>query len=258
MKISILSVALAALFCGGAARADEAAPAAPAAPAAADNLVTFNAALVSDYRFRGISQTRLQPALQGGADYVNTPSGMYLGAWASTIKWTKDAGGSGDVELDIYGGKRGNVSADVTYDVGVMAYIYAGNDLDQMAGFKDANTYEVYGQLGYGPAYIKYSHAVSNLFGFVDSKNSGYLDIGANIDLSQGWTGNLHAGRQTVKNNAVANYNDWKVGVTKDFGVVTGALAVIGTDASKVAYANAHNGKFLGKTSLVLTVSKTF
>jgi uncharacterized protein (TIGR02001 family) len=68
--------------------------------------VSFNAALTSDYRYRGISQSRLDPALQGGADYVHNPTGLYVGTWLSTIKWTKDLGGSGNLEWDIYGGKR--------------------------------------------------------------------------------------------------------------------------------------------------------
>ncbi|CAN5860134.1 hypothetical protein BH11PSE12_BH11PSE12_29360 [soil metagenome] len=130
--------------------------------------------------------------------------------------------------------------------------------MGKLPGLADANTYEVYAQVGYGPGYIKYSHAVSNLFGFVDSKNSGYLDLGANIDLTDGWTGNLHVGHQHVKNVVNASYTDWKIGVTKDFGILTGALAVIGTNANETAYASPVNGKFMGKTALVLTVSKTF
>lgn len=223
-----------------------------------DNELSFNAAVVSDYRFRGISQTRLQPAVQGGADVVNNPTGLYIGAWASSIKWTRDAGGDGDVELDIYGGKRGQLSDAVSYDVGVLTYVYPSNGLKNVAGFANANTTEVYGQLGFGPAYVKYSHSVTNLFGFVDSKNSGYLDLGANLEAGEGNTINLHAGHQKVKNNDLSNYTDWKVGVTRDFGIVTGALAVVGTNASKTAYASPVNGKFTGKTALVLTVSKTF
>ncbi len=249
MKKLMLASALAALFASGFAHAQEAQP---------DNEVTFNAAVTSDYRYRGISQTRLQPAVQGGADYINNPTGFYVGTWLSSIKWTKDAGGGGDVELDIYAGKRGELVKDVTYDVGVLTYVYPSNGLSGVPGFVSANTTEVYGQLGYGPAYIKYSHALTNLFGFVDSKHSGYLDIGANIDAGNGFTANLHAGHQKVENVSAASYTDWKLGVTKDFGVVTGALAVIGTNAGKSAYASPANGKFLGKTALQLTVSKTF
>ena len=250
MNKLILAAALSAALAAGAVQAQEAAK--------PDNEISFNAAVVSDYRYRGISQTRLQPAVQGGADYVNNPTGLYIGAWASSIKWTKDAGGDGDVELDIYAGKRGQVSDAVSYDVGVLTYVYPSNGLKNVAGFANADTTEVYGQLGVGPAYVKYSHAVTNLFGFVDSKNSGYLDVGANIEAGEGFIVNLHAGHQKVKNNEAADYTDWKVGATKDFGIVTGALAVVGTNASKTAYASPVNGKFTGKTALVLTISNTF
>ncbi len=235
------------------ARADDAKP-----EAKPDNEVSYNVAIVSDYRYRGISQSRLDPALQGGADYTHNPTGLYAGTWLSTIHWIKDDGGSDNVEWDIYGGKRGEIVKDVSYDVGVLTYVYPSNDLSHVAGFANANTTEIYGQLGYGPAYVKYSLALTNLFGTPDSKNSGYLDLGANIDLSQGWTGNLHAGRQNVRNNGIASYTDWKVGVTKDFGFVTGALAVIGTNADKTFYMSPENQKFLGKTALVLNITKTF
>lgn len=219
---------------------------------------SLNAALTSDYRYRGISQTRLQPALQGGVDYVDSQSGLYAGAWASNIKWTRDAGGGGSVELDVYGGKRGQVSADVSYDVGVLTYVYANNGLKHVAGFANADTTEIYAQLGYGPATLKYSHALTNLFGFVDSKNSGYLDLSANLDAGSGYTINLHAGRQKIRSNRASDYTDWKVGVTKDFGVASLQLAAVGTNASKVAYASPANGKFTGRTAFQLTLSKTF
>lgn len=219
--------------------------------AGASAQVTYNAAVTSDYRYRGISQTRLQPALQGGADW--TDDGWYVGAWASTIKWTKDAGGDGSVELDLYAGKRGDLTGGFTYDVGVLGYAYPSNDLHP-----GADTVEVYGQLGYGPATLKYSHAATNLFGFVDSRHSGYLDASVNHDVGGGFAVNLHAGRQKVRNHDAASYTDWKVGVTKDFGIAAVALAYIGTNAGKAAYASPVNGKFTGRDALVVTVSKTF
>ncbi len=229
-----------------------AASAAPAAAPTPDNALTFNIGAVSDYRFRGISQTRLKPALQGGADYVNNPTGFYVGTWLSTLKWIKDSGGNDNIEWDVYGGKKGNLTADLTYDIGVLNYIYPSNDLPT-----NANTTEIYGQLGYGPAYIKYSSSVTNLFGFANSKNSGYLDIGANIDVTNGYTLNLHAGHQTVKNNSASSYNDWKVGVTKDFGFLSASLALIGTD-TKNYVGPSPDLKNLGKTALNLNLTKTF
>jgi uncharacterized protein (TIGR02001 family) len=243
MKKSMIVAALAAAFAGSMAHAED---------AKSDHEFSFNAAAVSDYRFRGYSQSRLKPALQGGADYTHAPTGFYAGTWLSTIKWVKDAGGDSAVEWDVYGGKRGELAAGVSYDVGVLAYVYPSNDLHP-----SADTTEIYGQLGYGPAYIKYSHAVTNLFGFVDSKNSGYVDVGANLPLAEGLVLNLHVGRQTVKHNSGFSYTDWKVGVTKDFGIVSGSLAVIGIDSDNYV-GPAPDSKNLGKNALVLSVGKTF
>lgn len=241
----------------GAALAIFACAPAPAADLKPDNETSFNAALTSDYRFRGISQTRLRPALQGGADYVNNPSGLYAGTWLSTIAWTRDAGGSGAIEWDLYAGKRGEIVKDVSYDIGMLRYLYPSNGLAHVPGFANVNTTEAYGQIGYGPAYVKYSHALTNLFGFVDSEHSGYLDVGANIDAGVVVI-NLHAGRQRVKNVDAASYADWKIGLIRDFGILSAAVALIGTNAGQAAYASPANGKFLGKSAVTVNISKTF
>jgi uncharacterized protein (TIGR02001 family) len=231
------------------AQAQEAAP--PAAEAVPDNQVSYNLAVTSDYRYRGVSQTRLKPALQGGADYVNNPTGFYAGTWLSTIKWTKDIpGGGGDVEWDLYAGKKGEIAKDISYDVGGLYYFYPSNDLHP-----SANSFELYGQISAGPFSVKYSHSTTNLFGAPDSKNSGYLDGQFNYDVYDGYNLNLHVGHQNVKNNGTLSYTDYKVGVTKDFGVVTVALAAIYADTE--AYVG-RDGKNLGKTGAVLTISKTF
>lgn len=247
MKKLVLAAAIVAAFSANVAFAQEAKP-----EAKPDNEVSFNASLISDYRYRGMSQTRLQPALQGGADYVNNPSGFYAGTWLSTIKWVKDAGGNGTVEMDLYAGKRGDIVDGVSYDVGVLTYVYPSNKLSP-----DANTTEIYGQVGFGPAYLKFSNALTNLFGFANSKNSTYLDAGANFDIVEGTQLNLHVGHQTVKNNKTYSYTDWKIGFTKDFGFASGSIAAIGTNNSnyvgpKPAYKN------LGQTSFVVAISKTF
>jgi uncharacterized protein (TIGR02001 family) len=223
-----------------------------------EHTVSFNAALTSDYRYRGISQTRFEPALQAGADYTYNASGLYAGTWLSTIKWTKDAGGGGNAEWDLYAGRRGQVGGDLAWDAGMLAYIYPANGLGKVTGFADANTVEGYGQLGYGPVYAKYSLSLTNLFGFVDSRRSGYLDLVANIDLRRGLTLNVHAGRQQVRHNGQASYTDWKLGLSQDWGFATGALALVATNANEAAYASPANGKFVGKTALVASVSKTF
>ena len=84
----------------------------PSISVAQDSPLSFNVSLTSDYRYRGISQTRLKPALQGGADYA-LPGGFYIGAWGSTIKWIKDAAGDANIEIDLYGGYKGEIAKDV-------------------------------------------------------------------------------------------------------------------------------------------------
>ena len=238
------------------AGADTTASTEAAAPAAAST--AYNLGLISDYRYRGISQTRLHPALQGGADWSDPASGWYVGTWLSSISWARDAGGGGHVEVDVYGGKKGELGHGLSYDVGVLGYVYPGNGLADVPGFVNGNTGELYGQLGYGPCYIKYSNALSNLFGFVDSRYSSYLDLGANLDAGKGFTVILHAGRQHVQHSVNASYTDWKVGISKAWGVATVSLSAVGTTAAEAAYTSAANGKFLGRKALVLGLVRTF
>jgi len=257
MKKLILTVVITATFTAGFAQAQDVKPV-PAAEVKAeekkpDNEFTFNIGAASEYRYRGISQSRMDPAIQGGADYVNNPTGFYVGTWASSIKWIKDAGGNGNAEIDVYAGKKGDIGKGFGYDVGALTYVYPSNHLPT-----SANTTEIYGKLTYGIAYAKYSHSLTNLFGFADSKNSGYLDLGADIDLGSGYTLNLHGGHQWVHGvNSPYSYSDYKVGVSKQFFGVDFSLAAIGTDADKTLYVTP-SGKFTGRAAAVLTATKTF
>ena len=249
MKIILLAAALSTVMAGlaGAARAAD----------SSDATLSANAALVSDYRYRGISQTRLQPAVQLGADYA-AASGWYAGAWASSITWTRDAGGSGSIEVDLYGGKRGELGGGVSYDAGLLGYLYPSNGLSRVSGFDNANTAEAYAQLGYGVATLKYSHSLTNLFGIPDSHGSGYLDLNLNFAVSEKTTLNLHAGRQRVRHVGSASYTGWKAAIAHEFGLATVTLAAVGTNASRTAYASPADGQFLGKRALLVSVGRSF
>jgi uncharacterized protein (TIGR02001 family) len=239
--LAVQAVMAMGMLAGSAAAQEQPAP---------EHQLSYNLAVTSDYRYRGVSQGRLDPALQGGADSTPAPTGLYPGTRLSTIKWTRDAGGDGDIEWDLYGGKRGELGGGVSYDVGGLYYFYPSNGLKP-----NANTFELYGQLGMGPAYLKYSHSLTNLFGSADSKHSGYLDLGANIELDAGLVLNLHVGRQEVKHSDALSYTDYKLGLTKDLGVCSVALAYV--KANSAAY-RSPDGKNLSKGAAVLTVSKTF
>jgi uncharacterized protein (TIGR02001 family) len=223
---------------------------APGVALADDNTLAFNVGVFSDYRYRGISQTRVKPALQGGVDF-GMPSGIYLGAWASTIQWIDDAGGNANIEVDLYGGWKGEITKGLTFDVGLLAYQYPSNDLHP-----SADTTEVYGALSYEMVTLKYSHSVTNLFGFGDSKNSGYLDLSATFDVGGGWMLAPHVGHQRIINNGFYAYNDYSLAISKDFSGWVPSLAVVGTNSDK--YLSPKNGKDLGKTGVVLGVKYNF
>ena len=218
-----------------------------------DYTLAYNLGATTDYRYRGISQTRLKPTVQGGIDFSHK-SGFYLGAWGSGIKWIKDGGGDASVELDLYGGYKATVGA-VSYDLGVLTYQYPSNKLNP-----SANTTELYGAATLGPATLKYSHSVSNLFGFANSKNSGYLDLSASFDLGQGWSLAPHIGRQRVAHNSLYSYTDYSLAVNKDIDGLVLSATLVGTDADQAAYTTsaAAGGKFLGKSGLLLSVKKNF
>ena len=226
--------------------------------------LSFNVGVVSDYRYRGISQSRLDPALSGGADYA-LPSGLYVGTWASTIKWIKDGGkiagvdtGNTQFEWDFYGGYKGDIGGGFSYDVGGLYYLYAGNKYGDIPGAANANTFEIYGALTYSVITAKYSHSLTNLFGFEDSKGSGYFEIAAAIDLGNGWSLTPHYGHQSVKNFSPANYNDFSLTVGKDLGNgFSLSAAAVGTDADKNGYITPE-GKFTGKNQLVVGAKYSF
>lgn len=97
---------------------------------------TGNVAVVTDYRFRGVSLSGGDFAIQGGIDISHT-SGFYVGTWSSSI-----AGGSpyGEMELDVYGGWTGEVTPGLKIDVGLLYYLYPTGDVP---GF-DTDYFEPY------------------------------------------------------------------------------------------------------------------
>ncbi|MES2889591.1 MAG: TorF family putative porin [Pseudomonadota bacterium] len=236
----------------------------PALSHAQSSPLSFNAAVSSDYRYRGISQTRLKPAFSAGVDYA-AANGFYVGAWGSTIKWIKDFGGDADVEIDVYGGYKGQFSKGLGYDVGLLQYIYPSAQTPTWdAGFEDPNTTELYGALTFGPVTGKVSYSLSNLFGnydFVngrDTKGSYYLDLSAPFEVGGGFTLTPHIGYQKVKNLDVASYSDYAVTLSKDFSGFLLSASVVGTDADKTFYASPANGKFLGRSGVVLQAKYSF
>jgi uncharacterized protein (TIGR02001 family) len=245
MRKSVLTLSVAAAL---------AAPGLVAAQTAPSPL-TGNLAIVSDYRFRGISQTFELPAVQGGIDYAH-PSGAYLGNWNSSvsgISFTDTAG----IEMDFYGGYKKSVG-DLGFDVGLLQYYYPGA---KTGGGEKYDTLEGYIGASWKWLSAKYSYTFSDYFGLVNSDGSGYLDLAFTMEVAPKLNLVAHYGMQTVKNYDPLDYNDWKLGVTYDLaGWLLGA-AYVDTDADKGLYTLTNSqgkSKDLGGSTVVLSIMKTF
>ncbi len=79
---------------------------------------------VSDYDFRGFSQSAKDPALQASADYAFGETGFAIGAWASNVDFDAD----GDIELDIYANYTGEINDTFSWTAGINYYTYPGSD----------------------------------------------------------------------------------------------------------------------------------
>jgi len=261
--------------------AEDAAPAAAAAPTP-DYTFTANAGIVSQYIYRGITQTARNPAIQGGFDFAHK-SGFYLGTWGSSISWVSDNFGaftgadgvnpqkaSAGMEWDIYGGYKGTAGP-VGYDVGLLQYYYPGRYSNLAPGVVKPNTTEIYGALSKDWLSFKLSYVVSKgLFGVDKADGSYYADLSANYPVTDTWTVNAHVGYQKYEgtassgfpsNSSLYSYTDYKLGVTKDLGTGWSAMAYYSdTNAKNDGYkiAGVNGDRNLGKGAFVVGVSRTF
>ncbi len=96
--------------------------------------LSANVAVVSEYRFRGISMSDKDIAIQGGVDLA-TSSGFYAGTWGSSI----ETYGGSETELDVYAGYATELG-DLSFDVGILAYTYPGST--------DTTYWEAYSSVG--------------------------------------------------------------------------------------------------------------
>ncbi|WP_292022909.1 MULTISPECIES: TorF family putative porin [unclassified Brevundimonas] len=170
------------------------------ASAQSDVKVAWNVGVVSDYIFRGFSQTGEDPAIQGGVDL--TSGSFYAGAWASNV----DFGDDTDAEIDVYGGYR-TEAAGFAWDFGVIGYLYAGEPKGadyNYAEFKAAASRAV------GPATVGAAVYYSPDFYGVD-KEATYAEINGAFAPAPKWTVSGAVGRQWL--NVSNDYTTWNLGV---------------------------------------------
>lgn len=183
---------------------------------AGDFTVSGNATLVTDYRFRGISLSGGDFAVQGGVD-VSHASGLYIGTWASSLE---DSAVYGNAELDIYAGWTGSVGEGVALDVGVLYYAYP-NGKDPLI---PANVWEPYASISadIGPASVTVGGAYAwdqdslggddNLYVYTDL-GLGVPDMPVSLSAHLGYTDGALS-PEVLTGSGTGGGFDWSLGAS--------------------------------------------
>ena len=258
LKKKLLIVAVASAFAlPGAVIAEE---------AASPHTITGNLSFVSDYSFRGLSQTLEEPAIQGGFDYAHS-SGLYLGTWGSNV--SQSLYGPANMEWDFYGGWA-KTFGDFGVNVGALLYYYPGGE---PAPGEKYDTTEIYAGGSWKWISAKLSYAVTDFFGgnqttfpgaFSDgSDGSMYIELNATYPINDAFSISAHIGQQTVEGTAPGvdlDYTDYKIGANYMWSGFNFGLAYKDTDAveANYTYFKGAESVFIGDAAVILSVGKTF
>ena len=237
-----------------------------------DYTISGNFGIFSDYRYRGISQTDLRPAVQGGFDFAHK-SGFYLGNWNSNIADFTAA--SSNIEMDFYGGYKFE-SAGLGFDIGTIYYSYPGATKNPSTSpLEEYDTHEVYLGVSYGPVTFKTSYTVSDgYFGISkgvtfgtgsmsgSAKGTVYYDLSFTKEIAPKTTLSAHVGYLDLDGvQGEFDLTDFRLGIAYDLGPAVIGLTAYSNDIGSNAKANFTNtgeGKRLYKDSVVLSLTKTF
>jgi uncharacterized protein (TIGR02001 family) len=171
--------------------------------------VSANIGAVSNYIWRGVTQTGDQAAVQGGLDYAHS-SGFYAGTWISNIDnidWGDDSPG---YELDLYAGYGGSVNDDFSYDISTIYYAYPdGRDSD----FWEIGASGTYKWFTLGLQYTVSGENDGDLYDDGDIYYYGTFEYG---DLPYGLGFNARAGYTDFRHDDVAYSTVWSSGMWQD------------------------------------------
>ncbi|WP_241233484.1 TorF family putative porin [Altericroceibacterium xinjiangense] len=275
MRTSICSL-MAATLCFGAAIT--ATPAFAQGTIPGPIVVSGTGTIVSDYRFRGVSQTDEEMAVEVGIMAAHE-SGAYTGLWASNLSgWGTFRGAN--VELDLYAGYVLPLGA-ANLDVGATWYMYPG-------GADNTDFIEPYVRLSstlgpvqglVGVAYAPEQEALGNfsatpysdgekgdnLYIWTDV-NSGVPNTPVTLKGHVGYSnGNPGLGPNGTSIAPTGEYFDWLVGADYVTGPLTFGVAYVDTDISRAEsayllpnFANSEDGSSIADAQIVFSVTAGF
>jgi uncharacterized protein (TIGR02001 family) len=196
-----------------------------------------NAAMTSNYVWRGLTQTENEAAVQGGIDYASD-SGFYVGTWASNVNY-----GSPDAysyEHDIYAGFAFD-TGEISWDMGYLYYNY-----DKEAEFDFGEVYLGVGIGGFSAklnvlANTEADEAEGQDFGFGEAH---YLSLDYGFEIGNGIAIGLHVGHHDgdfaeAFNGNAEGYYDYNVTLSKGgFTFMISDTDVKGVAADPQQYSN--------------------
>lgn len=225
--------------------------------------LTGSAALVTDYRFRGLSQSGKRIAPQASATLTHS-SGLYASFWASSIDDYVASGA--DAELDLIAGYSKTISG-VTLDGGLLYYVYP-------SALKVANTdfLEIYGSAksAFGPVTVKGGFAydpkqrgiaATTVTGNAKDDNL-YLYAeasGAIPNTPFGLTSHIGYSRgRSLLTAGLKDYVDWNIGATYTWKAATFGVSYVDTDAKKGQFVGNVPSKNIASAGVVGSVTYAF
>lgn len=179
--------------------------------------------VTSDYRFRGVSQTAGDFAVQGSIDY-SADNGFFVGAWASNVD---DESYDADVEIDLYAGYWGAFGEDeeFEYDVTLTYYTYPGQD--ESSKYLEAN-------VGFYFAGFHLAQWYTNDYANADV-DLHYTELNYSYEFVENWSIDAHVGYSYGDGADLdwgEDYMDYSIGVSTELAGVGLSLAWLDTNLS--------------------------
>lgn len=204
--------------------------------------------IVSDYRFRGISRSFGDPAIQGGAE-LTLPNNFYVGSWASIVDKNQFANSRG-FEWQVNAGYRTKLWDGFKLDAGLVQYMYPA--------VSTYSTLEAYAGLNWQWLTFKIYNSLSNTFFAAEgARNSRYFELGARYRLFPDVNLIGHIGNQLIAGNDGDNI-DYQVGIEKAWKGLQWGASYYGTDVDVATTNLAGRTVNLGGRALVLSIRKEF
>ncbi len=214
--------------------------------------VSGEIAVTNDYRFRGVSQTAGDFAVQASLDWSHD-SGFFVGAWASNVEFDEDGTPKedqvgADFELDVYLGYAGEINDNLAYDITLLRYMYPGDNVSQD-----------YNEISFGLEFSDFRAAYWYTNDYSGSDlDYHYAELNYSYEFAENWSLDLHLGYNfgDAPDDDMGKYLDYSIGVSTEIAGFGLSVAWLDTDIDSDAEIS--SGTFQNDGTVLASVSYAF